>query len=114
MIKCIFSKKEAIAKIGAARVLLLHSLSFFFRYHQEEAESNSKNLCVYYLYLYVIKIISHPLQQTLSKTETLEKHGKNYNYLHLIKTPKMRKLTLLTGIVWWVSPQDKSHKVVTC
>lgn len=40
--------------------------------------------------------------QTLSNTDILDKQDKNYSYLHLIKTPNIRKLTLLTGIVWWV------------
>lgn len=38
------------------------------------------------------------------KLETLcdmEKQDKSYSYLHLIKTPKMRQLTLLTGFVWF-------------
>ncbi|KAM7385221.1 hypothetical protein PAMP_001315 [Pampus punctatissimus] len=38
--------------------------------------------------------------ETLS-TEILEMQDKNYSYLDLIKTPKMRQLTLLTGIVWY-------------
>lgn len=44
--------------------------------------------------------------QSLADIETLEKKDKNYTYLDLIKTPKMRRLTLLTGIVWWVSPRQ--------
>ncbi|XP_022603926.1 solute carrier family 22 member 7-like [Seriola dumerili] len=39
--------------------------------------------------------------ETLSNIEMLEKQDKNYTYLDLIKTPKMRQLTLLTGIVWY-------------
>ncbi|TNN50433.1 Solute carrier family 22 member 7 [Liparis tanakae] len=38
------------------------------------------------------------------KLETLsdiEKPDKSYTYLDLVKTPKMRRLTLLTGIVWF-------------
>lgn len=42
--------------------------------------------------------------QTLSNIEMMDKMDKNYTYLDLLKTPKMRQLTLLTGIVWWVSP----------
>lgn len=38
--------------------------------------------------------------QTLNSTEILGEEDKNYTYLDLIKTPKMRQLTLLTGIVW--------------
>ncbi|XP_071754682.2 solute carrier family 22 member 7-like [Centroberyx gerrardi] len=39
--------------------------------------------------------------ETLSNIEILENQKKNYSYLDLIKTPKMRKLSLLTGIVWY-------------
>ncbi|KAM7408279.1 hypothetical protein PAMA_002134 [Pampus argenteus] len=39
--------------------------------------------------------------ETLSNTEILEMQEKNYSYLDLIKTPKMRQLTLLTGIAWF-------------
>uniref|UniRef100_A0A8C2XAC2 Major facilitator superfamily (MFS) profile domain-containing protein n=1 Tax=Cyclopterus lumpus TaxID=8103 RepID=A0A8C2XAC2_CYCLU len=44
------------------------------------------------------KVSSNVLLETLSDTE---KQDKSYTYLHLIKTPKMRRLTLLTGIVWF-------------
>ncbi|KAM6922183.1 solute carrier family 22 member 7-like [Lycodopsis pacificus] len=37
----------------------------------------------------------------LESLSNIEKKDKNYTYLHLIKTPKMRRLTLLTGIVWY-------------
>nr|XP_046258894.1 solute carrier family 22 member 7-like isoform X1 [Scatophagus argus]XP_046258895.1 solute carrier family 22 member 7-like isoform X1 [Scatophagus argus] len=39
--------------------------------------------------------------ETLSDMKLLENRDKNYTYLHLIKTPKMRQLTLLTGVVWY-------------
>ncbi|XP_071336044.1 solute carrier family 22 member 7-like isoform X1 [Trachinotus anak] len=39
--------------------------------------------------------------ETLSNIEMLEKQDRNYTYLDLIKTPRMRQLTLLTGIVWY-------------
>ncbi|KAF3841690.1 hypothetical protein F7725_023641 [Dissostichus mawsoni] len=39
--------------------------------------------------------------ETLSSIENEGNKDKNYTYLDLIKTPKMRKLTLLTGIVWY-------------
>ncbi|XP_033494170.1 solute carrier family 22 member 7-like isoform X2 [Epinephelus lanceolatus] len=45
------------------------------------------------------KLSSKFKQETLS--EILEKQDTNYTYLHLIKTPKMRRLTLLTGTVWY-------------
>ncbi|XP_068424511.1 solute carrier family 22 member 7-like [Clinocottus analis] len=34
-------------------------------------------------------------------TTNIETQDKSYTYLHLIKTPKMRKITLLTGVVWF-------------
>ncbi|XP_075935119.1 solute carrier family 22 member 7-like [Anarhichas minor] len=37
----------------------------------------------------------------LESLANIEKQEKTYTYLHLIKTPKMRRLTLLTGIVWY-------------
>lgn len=40
----------------------------------------------------------------LSDIDILDKQDKSYTYLSLIKTPRMRRLTLLTGIVWSVSP----------
>uniref|UniRef100_A0A8C2XB11 Major facilitator superfamily (MFS) profile domain-containing protein n=1 Tax=Cyclopterus lumpus TaxID=8103 RepID=A0A8C2XB11_CYCLU len=46
------------------------------------------------------KVSSNVLLETLSDTE---KQDKSYTYLHLIKTPKMRRLTLLTGIVFGVA-----------
>lgn len=48
--------------------------------------------------------------QTLNSTEILGEEDKNYTYLDLIKTPKMRQLTLLTGIVWWVSLAKNTYK----
>ncbi|XP_042372514.1 solute carrier family 22 member 7-like, partial [Plectropomus leopardus] len=47
------------------------------------------------------KLSSTFKQETLSNMEILDKQDKNYTYLHLIKTPKMRKLALKTGIVWF-------------
>ncbi|XP_035519487.1 solute carrier family 22 member 7-like [Morone saxatilis] len=47
------------------------------------------------------KLSSKLKLETLSSIEVPEEQDKNYNYLHLIKTPKMRQLTLLTGIVWY-------------
>ncbi|KAM9345110.1 solute carrier family 22 member 7-like [Symphorus nematophorus] len=38
---------------------------------------------------------------TISNIQMLEKQDKNYTYLHLVKTPKMRWLTFQTGIVWF-------------
>ncbi|XP_069395192.1 solute carrier family 22 member 7-like isoform X2 [Paralichthys olivaceus] len=39
--------------------------------------------------------------QTLCDVENSEEQNKSYSYVHLIKTPKMRQLTLITGIVWY-------------
>ncbi|KAG7462911.1 hypothetical protein MATL_G00189750 [Megalops atlanticus] len=39
--------------------------------------------------------------QTLSKVVTVEDKNKNYTYLDLVRTPNMRKLTIITGIVWY-------------
>ncbi|KAM3862928.1 solute carrier family 22 member 7-like [Diretmus argenteus] len=35
------------------------------------------------------------------ETVEMENQSKNYSYLDLIRTPKMRRLSLLTGIVWY-------------
>lgn len=43
--------------------------------------------------------LSSPVQ-ALSNIKLLNKQEKNYSYLDLIKTPELRKRTLLTGIVW--------------
>lgn len=32
----------------------------------------------------------------------MDQQGHSYTYLDLVKTPKLRRLTLFTGIVWWV------------
>ncbi|XP_035028775.1 solute carrier family 22 member 7-like [Hippoglossus stenolepis] len=39
--------------------------------------------------------------QTLCDIENPDKDKKSYGYLDLIKTPKMRQITLITGIVWF-------------
>ncbi|XP_034041254.1 solute carrier family 22 member 7-like isoform X2 [Thalassophryne amazonica] len=39
--------------------------------------------------------------QTLSSAKIQEKQQQNNSYYHLIKTPKMRRLTLATGVVWF-------------
>ncbi|XP_056904250.1 solute carrier family 22 member 7-like [Takifugu flavidus] len=39
--------------------------------------------------------------ETLSNIKVLGKQDKNYSYLDLIKTPELRKRTLLTGIMWY-------------
>ncbi|KAM4590754.1 solute carrier family 22 member 7-like [Odontesthes bonariensis] len=39
--------------------------------------------------------------ETLSNIESLEKRDKNYTYFDLIRTPKMRRLALLSGYVWY-------------
>ncbi|XP_041803923.1 solute carrier family 22 member 7-like [Chelmon rostratus] len=47
------------------------------------------------------KLSSRLKLDTLSNVEVAENQDKNYTYLDLIKTPKMRRLSLLTGIVWY-------------
>ncbi|XP_070697565.1 solute carrier family 22 member 7-like isoform X1 [Pempheris klunzingeri] len=47
------------------------------------------------------KLSSKLKLETLSSIEIREKSQKSFTYLHLIKTPKMRQLTLLSGIVWY-------------
>ncbi|XP_044227960.1 solute carrier family 22 member 7-like isoform X1 [Thunnus albacares] len=47
------------------------------------------------------KLSSKLKLETLSNIQILENQDKNYSYLDLFKTPKMRQLTLLTGIVWY-------------
>ncbi|XP_055358697.1 solute carrier family 22 member 7-like [Betta splendens] len=37
--------------------------------------------------------------ETLSNTERVQRQDNSYTYLHLIKTPRMRRVTLLAGIV---------------
>ncbi|XP_053365766.1 solute carrier family 22 member 7b.1 [Clarias gariepinus] len=39
--------------------------------------------------------------QTLCEVVIGDKQGHNYTYLDLIKTPRLRKLTICTGIVWY-------------
>ncbi|KAJ8384782.1 hypothetical protein AAFF_G00198680 [Aldrovandia affinis] len=39
--------------------------------------------------------------ETLSSVIVLEKGKKTYTYLDLVKTPKMRRMALLTGIIWF-------------
>ncbi|XP_034745850.1 solute carrier family 22 member 7b.1 isoform X1 [Etheostoma cragini] len=39
--------------------------------------------------------------ETLSKVILVENENRTYSYLDLVRTPKMRRLALLTGIVWF-------------
>lgn len=39
--------------------------------------------------------------ETLSKIRIQDSQEKNYSFIDLVKTPKMRQLTLLTGIIWY-------------
>ncbi|XP_062285982.1 solute carrier family 22 member 7-like [Scomber scombrus] len=39
--------------------------------------------------------------ETLANIQVLEKQDRNYSYLDLIKTPKMRQLSLMMAIVWY-------------
>uniref|UniRef100_H3AN83 Solute carrier family 22 member 7a n=1 Tax=Latimeria chalumnae TaxID=7897 RepID=H3AN83_LATCH len=47
------------------------------------------------------EFVSTITTEMLSKIIIVEESYKNYSYLHLVKTPKMRKLTLCLGIVWF-------------
>lgn len=40
------------------------------------------------------------LSQSLSTVATMDQQDHSYTYLDLVKTPKLRRLTLFTGIVW--------------
>ncbi|XP_068184042.1 uncharacterized protein [Antennarius striatus] len=44
---------------------------------------------------------SNMILETLSNMNIVEKKTKQYSYLDLIKTPKLRQLTLITGTVWF-------------
>ncbi|ROJ78914.1 Solute carrier family 22 member 7 [Anabarilius grahami] len=39
--------------------------------------------------------------ESLSTVATMDQQGHSYTYLDLVKTPKLRRLTLFTGIVWY-------------
>ncbi|KAL3971719.1 carboxypeptidase N regulatory subunit [Sarotherodon galilaeus] len=45
--------------------------------------------------------LSREKLETLSNIEVEENQAKNYTYFHLVKTPRMRWLTFLLGIVWY-------------
>ncbi|XP_076598602.1 solute carrier family 22 member 7-like [Chaetodon auriga] len=47
------------------------------------------------------KLSSKLKVETLSDIKIQEKQDKNYTYLDLVRTPRMRRLSLLTGIVWY-------------
>lgn len=40
--------------------------------------------------------------QMLSKVIIVENENRKYSYLDLVRTPRMRRLTLLAGIVWYI------------
>lgn len=48
--------------------------------------------------------------QILSRIVTVEGKNKNYTYLDLVRTPKMRKLAICTGIIWYMSQLDCIQK----
>ncbi|XP_034044054.1 solute carrier family 22 member 7-like [Thalassophryne amazonica] len=61
-----------------------------------------------HFYLSICAKINHREQvmadrkpETLSKVIVVENESKKYSYLDLVKTPRMRRLTLLTGILWF-------------
>uniref|UniRef100_A0AAY4BVX3 Solute carrier family 22 member 6 n=1 Tax=Denticeps clupeoides TaxID=299321 RepID=A0AAY4BVX3_9TELE len=39
--------------------------------------------------------------ETLANVVTVDKEGRSYTYLDLVKTPRMRRLAILTGFVWY-------------
>lgn len=36
----------------------------------------------------------------IANEEAVEKQRRHYTYLHLFKTPRLRRISLLTGVVW--------------
>lgn len=40
--------------------------------------------------------------EALSKVIVAENENRKYSYLDLVRTPKMRRMSLLTGILWYV------------
>jgi len=48
----------------------------------------------------------------LAKIIVTGRGNRKYSYLDLIKTPKMRRLALLTGITWCVKSQSQTHTTV--
>lgn len=60
---------------------------------------NSKNSNCQFCQVTQVTFLS-AFEQTLSCVENLAKQEKSYSYLHLFKTPKIRQMTLLSGIVW--------------
>lgn len=59
----------------------------------------SRLVSVSLLRCYKSEVLSSVPVQVLSNINQ-KKEDKNYSYLDLIKTPELRKRTLLTGIVW--------------
>ncbi|KAM9769970.1 uncharacterized protein ACNS7B_007035 [Menidia menidia] len=47
------------------------------------------------------KFLADLKPEVLSKVIVVENEGRTYSYVDLVRTPKMRQLTLLTGIVWF-------------
>lgn len=40
--------------------------------------------------------------EAFSKVIVVENENRKYSYLDLVRTPKMRRMALLTGILWYV------------
>ncbi|XP_055029174.2 solute carrier family 22 member 7 [Misgurnus anguillicaudatus] len=60
----------------------------------------------YYLHICAVmnrreKVFSRIQPETLSSMLTTDTEKRNHSYLDLIRTPKMRKLALLTGTIWF-------------
>lgn len=40
------------------------------------------------------------LAQSIANEEAVEEQERHYTYLHLFKTPQLRRISLLVGVVW--------------
>uniref|UniRef100_A0A8C5EQE4 Solute carrier family 22 member 6 n=1 Tax=Gouania willdenowi TaxID=441366 RepID=A0A8C5EQE4_GOUWI len=75
----------------SARWLIAHGkLTQALTYLQKCAKINRKGDCIYKLQT-----------ETLSSIVVTENQDRSYSYFDLIRTPKMRKLALRTGILWF-------------
>lgn len=56
------------------------------------------------LFIFVLFTLLHFSPQTLSNSDVFQRPDRSYTYLHLVQTPRMRRVTLLAGVVGWVPP----------
>lgn len=47
--------------------------------------------------------------EALSKVIVVENENRIYSYLDLVRTPKMRRISLLTGILWYVHSLSSTY-----